>query len=181
MTPAHHPCCAAPPETEALVVFIRPDSMAQGTLVTLMDEHLAFLGELGPQSCFATTVAAGPNLFVGWSENTSVLDADLLAGHTYFVEVTAGLGAISARAQLFSVREGRRLDAKVLGWLSDCTFLEADVERGQAWIDAHHDEARRRLRDAREALSRYRGQDLDVRTLRPSDGRLELRTRPSSR
>lgn len=115
---------AARPEA-ARVIFIRESVDVSGTLVPIISASGALLGELPSSSCFAADIVPGPQRFVTLTRPVSVVDATLLAGHTYFVNVVVRFGTRTPRYRMTPVK-ARDVDAAAQK-LVDCDSLVLTV------------------------------------------------------
>lgn len=170
MRPTLLPLDAPPPPGTAGVVFIRPSGWAPGVLMTILDDQGRFIGDSSAGSCFATPVPAGKHLFIGWAENTAALQAELLPGRVYFVEVSSRLGWWTARVQLLAITPHSEQWAKLKDWVSECDKFRPDEAAGQAYLTDRRDAAASRIRRGKENLADYDAEDLAARTLHPTDG-----------
>jgi hypothetical protein len=155
----------------ATVVFIRPSSYARSMKTTILDGRGTFLGDSLPKSHFAVLLPPGPHVFIAWAENTAALQATLLPGRVYFVEVAAKMGVLSARMHVLALTPRSENWAKVPEWLNETTQLVPDPAGGQAYLSSRPEDVQERIRRANEALSKYDAEELAERTLRPEDGR----------
>jgi len=100
-------------EHTALVIFVRPSGYATTAAHTVVDEQGRLLGEARIKSNFVVHVSPGKHRFfvLTGSADARALDADLRAGHRYYVELSASplgqadLYAIAPRVQQWSQRE----------------------------------------------------------------------------
>jgi hypothetical protein len=122
------------------------------------------------KSHFAVAVPPGDHVFLTWGENTAALRASLLPGRTYFVEVSAKMGWMKARAHLLAIAPRTKSWQQVQEWLAETDAYEPDLAAGQAKFDAEHDDTQDHIHAAYESLRDYDQGELDDRTLRPDDG-----------
>jgi hypothetical protein len=162
----------SPAADEATVVFIRPNTTAPDTLVTLFTSSGDFIGDSLAGSCFSRTMSPGRHTFVGVGPNVSVMSAELTAKKTYFVEVAVNTGIISVRSHMFAVHRGEG-DAlgKIGRWLADCDFYEVDPDPGQARLDRDREKVVEQVYRAELALTKYPRKEVRRRTLFAADGR----------
>ena len=111
---------AARPGT-ARVIFIRSSVDVSGTLVPIVSASGALLGELPSSSCFAADLEPGPQRFVTLTRPVGVLDANLVGGLTYFVNVDVRFGTRSPRFRLEPVK-APNVEAAAKS-LADCDAL----------------------------------------------------------
>ncbi len=162
----------SPGPAEATVVFIRPNSTAPDTVVTLFTSSGEFIGDSLAGSCFARTISPGRHTFVGVGPNISVMSAELDRKKTYFVEVAVNSGVLSVRSHMFAVHraEGDAL-GKLGRWLGDCDFYEVDAEVGQARLDRDRERIVEQVHHAELDLTKYPRKEVKRRTLFAADGR----------
>lgn len=159
----------APPNA-ALVVFVRPSSYGSGTVITILNDQGAFLGDSVAETQFAVLVAPGRHLFLAWAENTAPLLCDLLPGRVYYVEVSPRMGFFSPRVQLLAITPRSDNWRELGSWLAESTQLIPNMSAGQAYLSERHDAVQKRIRSAREHASDLDDEERDARTLRPEDG-----------
>jgi len=172
MTEISTPRVESPPEGAATVVFIRPNSTAPDTVVTIFSSEGKFIGDSVAGSCFSRIMSPGHHVFVGAADNISVMTAELVPKKTYFVEVAVNTGSISVRSHLFGVHraEGNAV-GKVGRWLGDCDFYDVDADVGQARLDKDREATVTQIHRAELALTKYPRKELKRRSLRAEDGR----------
>jgi hypothetical protein len=156
--------------TAAVVVFVRPSSYASGYLIPIIDENGRFLGEAGPKTRFAVLVPPGDHLFIGWRENTTLARARLLAGKTYYVEVSTKMGFLEPRVHLLAIAPRTKSWAKLPDWIAETEEMAPNLEAGQRALDQKHDDVQLRIHEAFEALQDFDERELEARTLHPEDG-----------
>ena len=161
----------AAPVDKAQVVFVRPTSFAKGISVTILDADGSYLGDSTPWSAYAVAIKPGPHTFIAWGEGTHAMKADLAAGKTYYVEVSPVIGMWSARFHLKAIKQSRPNWAELSDWLKKATPHEAHLEEGQRGIvDARKNDADSTIKKGVARLAEYTPEELEVRTLAPSDG-----------
>lgn len=160
---------AAP--AEALVVFVRPSEFASGIGCTILDEEGRFVGQSPAHTHFAVSMPPGPHMFISWAENVDALQADLAPGKTYFVEVAPTMGVFSARVHLRALKPGSEKWSQQPEWLRGTQQLQSDRAAGDSYYQRERPtDLLSKVRTAREKMTRYQGQELEQRTLRPTDG-----------
>lgn len=167
-----------PSASAATVVFVRPSTMRPTNVVTIFDAQGRFLGDAQTGSHFSVKVSPGKHLFIAWAENTAPLEADLLAGRIYYVEVAPAIGALSARVHLLTISPRVGAWANLPYLLADTDRLIADERSGQAYLDSRQSDVADRVRRAWEVLNELTLDQLGERTLYPGDGQLAA---PASR
>ncbi len=184
-----------PPPGKALMVFIKPsdyESVQSGLgpadyprllagrpslwrpnrADTVVDEAGRYLGDILPMSHFAAVVEPGRHLFTtvfipdGFSAHqVRVLEADLAAGKSYFVEVGSG-----EAFDLLAIKPGASSWSKREVWLSATAPLSADTAAGETQLREFSDYAAWSVARAKENLARLNGEARSRHQLAPSDG-----------
>jgi hypothetical protein len=172
MVEIDRPRVDSPGPAEATVVFIRPNSTAPETVVTLFTSSGEFIGDSLAGSCFSRTISPGRHTFVGVGPNVSVMSAELVPKKTYFVEVAVNTGVLSVRSHMFAVHRAEGDSLGKLGrWLADCDFYEVDPDVGQARLDRDRERVVEQVYRAELALTKYPRKEVTRRTLFAADGR----------
>jgi hypothetical protein len=158
----------------ATVVFVRPSFFGYGLVPTIVDESGAFVGQLSADSYFVASVPAGRHRFVAFWEEEGAVDAELVAGRVYVIELSiifrvnmSGDG----RPDLRPVRAGSSEYLARLTSLPKLHRYEPKTKEGESFVHAFHDEVARHLRDAD---SRITALSIDLRrehTVFAEDGR----------
>lgn len=159
-----------PAADQATVIFVRHSSLGAAIRTTIVDEHGDFVGDSLAHGAFARRFPPGRHMFVVWAENTDVLQADLAPGKMYYVEVDPAMGAFSARMHLFAIKPSSESWKDLKEWLADSKWFDVDVEGGRGSLRERADDVKERLSRANEHLKEYSGEDLEKRTLKPTDG-----------
>ncbi|MEQ1508744.1 MAG: hypothetical protein ABMB14_41335 [Myxococcota bacterium] len=162
------PIQAAP--DRATLVFVRPSAYGGAINLPILDERGGWVGESRAKAYFSVTIAPGEQTFVVWSEGTNAMRGNFEAGKLYYVEVGFIIGAWSGRGRLFPIGPERPQWAELPGWL----------DHSERWIvndGAPEDFAREDGAEAKQVAAKgvanyagYTGEDLDMRTVRASDG-----------
>src|SRR5690606_26444528 len=100
-------------------------------------------------------------------ENTSVLQADLLAGHIYYVVVRPRIGP---RVQLTALTPRSQEWHKLNDWLKNSEALVADRQAGQTELDKNPELMHSKMSEAVEVWSKMTAQERELHTLLPGDG-----------
>lgn len=175
---------------EATVVFGRTSSLATAVLYQIVSSEGRFVGECVSRSAFAVTLAPGKHTFYAWNPNdtgwapvggmvggaagavaagglggptVTALAAELVAGRTYYVEVTS-------QGALVGVHPGTAAFEEAPLWLQEVTFFAVDEAAGQAALQAE-DELPLVLEAGAAALAGYSAEERAERSLGPKDGR----------
>jgi hypothetical protein len=167
--PPHDPLKPLP--GTAVVVFIRPSLLAGDVKLTVMDQNGRFLGQSQARSHFAVPVAPGKRVFMIHDKNVAALQAELVAGKTYFVEVAVQPGSTATpEAQLLAITPRSASWNERETWLNATDRLQSDFASGQAWVEARAQDTPRKLKKGLERLAKYSKSELAERTLQPGDG-----------
>jgi hypothetical protein len=162
---AARPQLPAAPRGEAQVIFVRPSRAAPKIVYTIFDEKGRFLGDSSAGSHFVARLAPGHHVFFNAGNHTDALDADLAAGRTYFVEVTA-----HKKIHLLAIAPGGRLWDRRDGYVAHTRPLEANPRAGQAFLDARGSRVQRRIDRGVALLAKYPTVEKARHTLAPNDG-----------
>jgi hypothetical protein len=170
MRPTPRPQAWSAPTDAAVVVFIRPTSFSAAIKTTLLDEQGNFVGDSLPTSYFAVNVTPGEHVFIAWAQNTAVLQANLAAGRTYFVEVALTTGLWAPRVDLLPLTPRSEGWSRRGEWLRESSSFAADPQRGRAALAGRKGDVEGQLRRARSVLNDYSAAELARVSLRPDDG-----------
>ena len=124
------PASLRPEPGKALVVFLRPEYSGYRVQAVVYDAD-SYIGVVSRFAAVPFDAAPGHHRFMVVSEAADFLDADLLPGRTYFVEVVPRLGAWRAR---FSLRpwDGVRDRGRIASALSEARVVRTN-EDGRQW------------------------------------------------
>lgn len=114
----------APPEGKATVVFLRTSflgSAIQSTVFDVTSSPADLVGIISVNKKLAYVTDPGPRRFMVVSEAADFMDADLLAGRTYFVRITPRMGMWKAR---FSLAPIPASTADLESDLAGCTWID---------------------------------------------------------
>ena len=130
------PSSLRPEPDRALVVFLRPEYLGYAIQSVVYDGE-AFIGVVSRFSAVPFDATPGPHRFMVVSEAADFLDADLLPGRTYFVEVVPRMGVWRAR---FSLRplDGARDRDTISSALAEARVLRTN-EEGRRWDAANRE------------------------------------------
>jgi hypothetical protein len=122
--PATAPAPAAAPESATgTVVFFRPSKFVGAAIGFKVRENGAELGKLRNGKYFILKVAPGTHQYDVHSETKDVLNLEVEAGQTYYVQGVLGVGIIAARPNLTpsdaSTFEGMKAKLKEVAPLAD--------------------------------------------------------------
>src|SRR5262245_58049344 len=130
---------ASPPapvaENQALVVFL--GRAADALLYDISDgEQEHFIGIAEPDTKVAYLSPAGKRRFMVVGETADFLDANLLAGKTYYALVTTRPGWWAPRYSFRPVRRSEAESGKEATWIAEFEWVEPN-ERGQSHASSH--------------------------------------------
>jgi uncharacterized protein (DUF58 family) len=100
---------AGPAPGKALIVFMRPSKLGfaiDAPVFHLVDDREVFVGIVSAGTRVDYQVVPGNHAFMVSSEVSDFLDANVVAGRTYYVIVEPRMGAWKARFSLSPVRRG---------------------------------------------------------------------------
>jgi hypothetical protein len=155
MRPSSGPTPPTPVEGRAVVVFVMP---ADGRdVVTIADEHAAFLGQLRGHQWFAADVAPGDHRFYAYAGSSAyvVPATQLEAGRVYYVEM---IDPLLGNARLVA----RGCVAATLG---TATRAELDPAVDESTIRAQVGNIPQRALEADRELTRMTATEQAARTL----------------
>jgi hypothetical protein len=161
----------------ATVVFMRSSFVGSAIKTSLYDitgDETRFLGIMKNKSKIEYKVKPGKRTFMVVSEAADFLEANLVAGKTYYSMVTPRTGAWKARFSLFPFRNDGTTKFNTASkdfsqWKSKTKPVSVD-EKSRAWFENHKDsvEAKRA-----EYWPKWQEKSADAKaehTLNPDDG-----------
>ena len=130
---------AQPAENQATVVFLGRAAMA--LLYDISDgDNEIFIGIADPDTKVSYLSPAGRRRFMVVGETADFLDADLVAGKTYYALVTSRPGWVAARYSFRPVRRSEAESGREAEWISQWKWVEPN-ERGQKYANDHRSHA----------------------------------------
>jgi hypothetical protein len=133
---------AAPPLEKALVYFMRPSGVGFAVNFQIWDgSH--FVGLSQAKSYFAYECDPGKHLFFGIAENRVAIEADLVAGKSYYIGTNVRMGAWKARMNFTPVTRGSELWGQVEEYKKSLNFVAAREEDRAKWEAAKKQEAQK--------------------------------------
>jgi hypothetical protein len=150
-----------PAEGKALIYFMRPQSFGGGVKVKLYADG-KFLGFIMSDTFVAYECEPGKHEFVGEAENAGFLEAEVVAGKVYVVQVCIHMGAWKARTHFEVVRPGTDAMHECSKGADRCRAIET-TDEGRAW------EAKREA-GIQETIKRYRDKGEEFEYLKPEEG-----------
>lgn len=107
-----------PEPGKALLVFVRASyygAMFTASVFNAPDDGIEFLGAVDNHQKLAVQMQPGRHRLMVFDENADFLDAELVAGRTYYVLVSPRPGALSMRFSLFPLHNRTDAEYNVLG------------------------------------------------------------------
>ncbi len=125
---------SAPPADQATLVFLRPSNFGfaiQSVVYDVTNDSAqpALVGIVSASKKIGLTTAPGQRRFMVVSEAADFMDAELVAGKTYYALVTPRMGLWRAR---FSLRPMNANDPELAGYLGTTNWVENTAASG-AW------------------------------------------------
>jgi hypothetical protein len=119
-----------PESGKALVYFVRPSSFGGAIQATLYDDE-KYIGTSSAKTHIPYQAEPGRHMFMVIGESADFMQAELLAGKTYYAEVIPRMGVWKAR---FSLRpqNGQIVDSDIKDWISSTRPVKVN-EEGHKW------------------------------------------------
>jgi hypothetical protein len=116
-----------PDSDNAIVTFFRSDGSVTANLFGIWDED-GYLGSLRGHIFFQIKVKPGKHYFIAKSEKLSVVEADVEAGKSYYIQLKTGTNSYYSSIQLLPIKKD--IDDKTLqNWLDHSTCATYDQSR----------------------------------------------------
>lgn len=125
-----------PDPGKALVIFMRPSRLGFIINSAVYDDE-KFIGMVPYQSQLAYMAEPGTHRFMVISEAADFMNAELVAGKTYYAIVTPRMGVWRARFSLAPVTSGQLTQPEFKQWLAEAKFIK-NTESAYAWDKANH-------------------------------------------
>jgi hypothetical protein len=171
MTKNETPVPATPEPGKARIVFVRPSGFGYAVTFTVVDEKGNFVGQVPAKGHVLHSVAPGRHRFLVWAENTAVVDCEVAAGRTYYVEVASKMGMWAARGHLLPVKPGSEPWDELDEWMADTTQWSVDPKLAADWKADKSSGIAKQLQRADEMWAKYTDEEREQRTMRPGDGK----------
>ena len=128
----------APLPGKAMVVFMRgPDSaLVQSTVYEVKGTDVEMIGIVAAKTKVAYQVDPGKRMFMAVGETADFMNADLQAGRTYYVIVTAGLGNWKARFALDPIHRAQLDSAEFKSTFKDTRWVRKTAATDE-WFAAN--------------------------------------------
>jgi len=163
------PPAVAPPVGQATIVFLRPSGLGYAiasSVFELRGDDEVFVGHVPAKRKLVHHVDPGPKRFMVVSEAADFMQAELVAGRTYYALVTPRMGVWRARFSLRPITQAELDGEEFRQWLEECVWVQT--------TDEARDWARRNVGSVREKkieyLRKWDPRD-DKPTLSAADGR----------
>ncbi|MDR0354013.1 MAG: DUF2846 domain-containing protein [Opitutaceae bacterium] len=142
------------PDKQAQIVFMRPSSFGgaiQSSLYEVRGDAQEFLGIVSAKTKLAHHVPAGEHLFMVVAENADFMAANVEAGKTYYVLVSARPGVWKARFSLIPIHNDpaekyNLTDPQFANWVKSTHFVEL-LDSGRKWYEDHANNISQMRRD----------------------------------
>jgi len=166
-----------PAEGKALVVFFRASGYGgaiASSVYDAPDTGTTFLGIVRYKDKVAAQVEPGQHRFMVIAENADFIDADLVAGKTYYVLISPRIGVWKARFSLFPIHDASDDEYNVQSpqfksWMDKTHFVEIGPE-ATAWYESNKASVESKKADYLQKWNRMLPKDRAELVLRPQDG-----------
>ncbi|RRV07486.1 hypothetical protein EGJ27_12475 [Pseudomonas sp. v388] len=177
MQPVDNPVVQPSPTDQAQVVFMRSaftGKAIDASLYDVTDGQTRFVGILSNATKIAYPVAPGHRVFMVVSEAADFLEADLVAGKTYYALVTPRMGMWKARFSLWPVSRDPKAEYSLQSsdfkdWISD-TQLVTNSPKSLTWFQQHKADVESKRVEYWPVWKQKSPADLQLRTLKATDG-----------
>jgi hypothetical protein len=177
MQPVDNPAIQASPDDRAQVVFMRSaftGKAIDASLYDVTDGKTQFVGILSNDTKIAYPVAPGHRVFMVVSEAADFLEAELVAGKTYYALVTPRMGMWKARFSLWPVSRDPKAEyswqsSDFKDWISD-TQLVTNSPKSLGWFQQHKSDVEAKRVEYWPVWQKKSPADLAERTLKAGDG-----------
>ena len=126
-----------------------------------------FLGRLNGHSLFQIKVAPGKHLYFAKYERWSVLEAEVEAGKSYYIQVTISRGWSQAHVRLIPVKDDTG-QSVIENWMRYSERLEFNEQNSQIFIEERVEAARPFIQ---KAIGMVQDKSQETRVLNASDSR----------
>ena len=153
-------------EDKALVYFIRPNSLGFKIHAAVYDDE-NFIGFVPYNQKLPYAAKPGEHLFMVVSEAADFMQANLLPGKTYYVQVVPRMGAWRARFSLAPFTKDQLGSDKVRKWIEEARLIKNNDSAYQ-WASNNHDSV---LKKKMVYFEKWQSKDEDRRPiLKANDG-----------
>ena len=165
------------PEGVATVVFMRSSFVGAAIKTSVYEVtggETRFIGVMKNKTKIEYETSPGKHTFMVVSEAADFMEADLVAGKTYYSMVTPRTGAWKARFSLIPVRNDGTTkfntgSEKFEKWKKKTKVVSTD-EKANAWYEKHQDSVEAKRAKYWVKWQEKTAEELAARTLNPDDG-----------
>jgi hypothetical protein len=150
-----------PSQGKALIFFLRPQSFGEMEKIKLYADG-KFVGLMVGHTFIAYECDPGKHEFITESENAGFLEAEVVAGKIYVVQVCIHMGAWKARTHFEVARPDTDAMHECSKGADKCRAIET-TDEGRAW------EAKKEA-SIQETIKRYREKGEEFEYLKPEEG-----------
>ena len=123
--------------SSATIVFFRDSGVAYAVNFAILDQSANFLGDAVARADFAVQVPPGRYFFVAkGGEGTDAVQAEVAAGHVYYVRVIPRMGMWLAGVELDPIKPGEKDWQRLSGWLTQTNHLTPLVPKSPVGLSA---------------------------------------------
>jgi len=163
--------------SKSSVVFMRSSfvgSMIKTSIYEVTNGETIFIGILKNKNKVIYETTEGKHTFMVVSEAADFMEADILAGKTYYSIVTPRAGAWKARFSMHPIRNNGttkfNTDSKDFKKWKKKTKLASMTEKSKSWYEEHKDSVESKRAKYWPKWTQKTAEDLAARTLNPDDG-----------
>ena len=160
-----------PPADKSMVIFVRTSGLGFQLNFTVIDGNGRFIGQVPAKGHVKHVTAPGHHRFIVWAENTEAMDAQLVAGRTYYVEVVPGMGRWTVRSDLFPIKRGSENWDEAVQRVNKTGEWDRDHGLAAQWKEVKSEGIERQLDRARKSWESYSAEEKVRRTAAADDGR----------
>jgi len=162
---------------EAQVVFMRSTfvgSAINASLYEVTDGTPKFIGIMGNDTKIAYSTKPGKHRFMVVSEAADFMEAELVAGKTYYSLVTPRMGMWKARFSMWPIRNDDKSEYNMKskdfkGWIKDTDLVE-NSPKSLEWYNNNKNSVEEKLNEYLPVWKEKSPEDLAKRTLNAADG-----------
>ena len=161
---------------EAQVVFMRNSfvgSAINASLYELTDSDPIFIGIISNGTKLIHKTSSGKHRFMVVSEAADFLEADVLAGKTYYSIVTPRMGAWKARFSMWPIKKSASeytLDSEDFKTWKKNTKIAENSEKAAAWFASNKASVVKKMNEYLAVWNQKSAEELAKRSLSQEDG-----------
>jgi hypothetical protein len=163
---------------KAQVVFVRSSFLGNAINASIYDVTSGepiFIGVIANETKIAYPTNAGKHLFMVVSEAADFLEAEVVAGKSYYSIITPRMGFWKARFSMWPVKNDGSTKyntaSKEFQKILISTKLVENSEKSNAWFKKHQQDIRSKYLEYLPVWQQKSAEDLAKRTLLKSDGK----------